>query len=193
MFSKVAVSTLVALVATVAGATEYEVMVNPASSSVSFELKATLHTVHGTASLSSGRFRFDPAAGRASGEIVVDATSADTGNGSRDKKMHLKVLRTAEHPRIVLRPERIEGDLKVQGRSSVELVGTMELSGSSHPVRIPLDVRIEHDRVVADADFEVPYVEWGLKDPSSFALRVAKVVFVSVHLEGTATVPQSVE
>jgi len=35
-----------------------------------------------------------------------------------------------------------------------------------------------------EARFRVPYVEWGMRDVSSFVLRVAKDVEVSVRAEG---------
>jgi len=161
-----------------------EVRLAPASTSITFQLKATMHTVHGSAGLRQGWIRFDPLTGDASGEIVVDATSADTGNGSRDKKMHNKVLRSVDFRSIVLRPERIEGTVNGAGESEVTLVGTLELAGSSHPIRIPMTVDLKKDRVTIKARFEVPYVEWGLKNPSTLLLRVSKEVEVSIEAQG---------
>ena len=39
-------------------------------------------------------------------------------------------------------------------------------------------------RVVAETSFEIPFVAWGLRDPSFMVLRVAKVVSVTVRAEG---------
>src|SRR5271165_5339273 len=61
---------------------------DPAATKIDFTLSATMHTVHGTFKLKSGRIHFDPSTGKMSGAIVVDATSAETGNSSRDAKMH---------------------------------------------------------------------------------------------------------
>jgi polyisoprenoid-binding protein YceI len=153
------------------------------STTVDFTLKATMHTVHGTAVLERADFNFDTETGAASGEAVVTAASVDTDNGKRDKKMHSKVLLSAEHPLIVIHAERIEGPLALEGTSEITLVGAMEILGAEHPVRIPMTVTIDGDTASVEATFQVPYVEWGLKDPSTFVLRVGKEVPVTVKAE----------
>lgn len=181
----VSLAMILAAIAAPASASEWKVDLDPERTSVSFALKATMHTVHGTAKLSSGSLVIDPETGAASGEIVIDAPSAETGNGSRDKKMHRKVLVSEEHTRIVLRPKRLEGKLTRGHNTTVTVVGELELLGTPHPVTIPLDLLIEDSSFTASAEFTVPYAAWGLEDPSTFVLRVAKEVRVQVTTEGT--------
>jgi len=171
-----------------ASAAEWRIKVDPLRTNVSFTLKATMHSVHGTAATTSGGFRFDPNTGAATGEIVVDATSAETGNGSRDKKMHRKVLLTVNNPRIVLRIRSLEGNLALEGVSEVTLRGEIEILGQPHEIAIQLQVEIGGEDFTAHAEFEIPYVEWGLKDPSTFILRVAKEVQVRIEAAGTIAV-----
>jgi len=95
------------------------------------------------------------------------------------------VLVSGEHPLIVLRPQQIQGNLTAGPDSTVTLVGDLELLGTPHPVTIPLDIRIDGSSFTATAEFTVPYAAWGLKDPSTFVLRVAKEVRVQVATEGT--------
>jgi len=166
-----------------AAAAEIQVHLPPESTTIGFSLKATMHTVHGTASLDRADFTFDTVSGAASGEAVVVSGSADTDSEKRDKKMHSKVLLSSEHQRIAIRAESIEGTLELDGTSEVVLVGTMELIGASHPIRVPMTVTIDGDTATVDAAFSVPYVEWGLKDPSTFVLRVGKEVPVTIHAE----------
>jgi len=164
---------------------ERVVTLDPEGSSVRFTLGATLHTVHGTIPLERGELRLDPDAHTLTGEVVADAARAETGNGSRDKKMHREVLRTSEHPIAVLRVTRFDGDLAPSGTSRITLRGEMVLLDKSHEVEIPAEVTITADRVDVHAAFEVPYVAWGLEDPSAFVLRVDKTVQVEVEAEGT--------
>src|SRR5256885_1853454 len=81
----------------------------PQETRVGFTLGATMHTVHGTLRAKRGSVRFDPATGAASGEIVLDAASAETGNASRDRDMHGKILESGKHPEIVWRIDRVLG------------------------------------------------------------------------------------
>jgi hypothetical protein len=179
----IAVASL-AVVSNVAAA-DSKIELDPASTSITFRLKATMHSVHGKAKTTSGSLTLDIDSGDMTGEVVVDAVSAETGNKKRDKKMHTKVLRSADHSRIVLRPHRIDGNLAHAGVSDVTLFGEMELLGQSHEIHIPLHVEIIDGRFTASTEFRIPYVEWGLDDPSTFVLRVAKVVQVTVFAEGT--------
>jgi len=166
-------------------AAEWRVDLDPGRTQVTFTLKATLHTVDGTAQLASGSLVIDPETGAVVGEIVIDAASADTGNNGRDRKMHGKVLHSKDHPRIVFRPNHVNGTLTAGSNTGVTLVGDFELLGKPHQISVPLDIRIDGSHFEAVVEFSVPYVEWGLEDPSTFVLRVAKEVQVQVITEGT--------
>lgn len=158
---------------------------DPAASRVSFTLDATGHTVEGTMALKSGRVAFDPATGAASGEIVLDLKSAQTGSDGRDKDMHGKVLETGKYPTAVFRAEKVRGTVAPSGVSQVTLDGTLTFHGADHKMSLPAKVTAENGRVKADTQLQIPYVQWGLHDPSMFVLRVAKVVDVKVHAEGS--------
>src|SRR5271157_17087 len=71
-----------ALLAMAAGAAAQELILHldPGQSNAAFTLGGTGHTVHGTFNLKNGEVRYDPASGKASGEIVFDASSGQTGN-----------------------------------------------------------------------------------------------------------------
>ncbi len=156
----------------------------PESTEVTFTLEATGHDIAGTLYLQTGRIRFDAETGVASGEVSIDARRAGTGHQKRDKTMHKKVLDSERHPLIVFRPERIEGEIAAEGASEVQIHGTVSLLGADHPLTLPTTVDIAGGDVTARATFAVPYVEWGLHDPSIFVLRVAKVVDVTIAATG---------
>ena len=158
---------------------------DPAETDVSFTLGATLHTVHGSAPLARGVVVFDPDGGAASGEIVVEARLAETGNDKRDRDMHEKVLMTPRFPSVVLRPTRVEGSVPASGKTTITVHGTVELAGRPHEIAVPVEVIVTGNAVAIRAEFELPYVDWGLADPSKFLLAVDKYVTVTVAGSGT--------
>jgi|GEM_PF-264288 len=177
------------------------VVLDPEASTVTFTLGATLHTVEGSFQVEEGEITFDPTTGEASGRVVVDATSGDSGNDSRDRDMHAKVLESESYPDFVFTPTRIEGDFQPSGASQVTLHGTLAIHGDEHEISIPATVAVNpvgdasetasaessgngELRLEATGSFEVPYVEWGLEDPSKFILRVKKSVDVTVRAVG---------
>jgi len=185
-----AVLALAALVAVPAArAEEHLLTLDPAATAVHFTVEATGHDVHGSFHITGGAVRFDPATGAASGEIRVDALSAETGNGSRDKTLRGDVLGTERFPVFVFTPERLVGALPESGEAKVELRGVVALHGASHPMTLPATVNVTGDRIKLSAAFPVPYVEWGLHNPSILFLHVADVVQVEIEGEGTLARP----
>jgi polyisoprenoid-binding protein YceI len=166
-------------------ASELQIELDPNLTSISFRLQATLHSVHGSAALAAGSLRLNAENGFMTGAVTIDASTAETGNKKRDKKMHGKVLLTADHPEIVLRALRLEGELALQGASDVTLHCEIEILGQAHEIGIPSHIEIDGGHFTASFEFEVPYVDWGIEDPSTFVLRVAKIVQVKVEAVGT--------
>lgn len=163
---------------------EWHLELDEEETRIAFELGATLHTVHGTARLREGSVALDPVTGRATGVIVVDAGSLETGNGRRDRVMHARVLRSADFPEIRLAPRLARGELASTGESRLSVQGVLTLLGSDHDVTLEVWTRVAGETLEADLEFEVPYVAWGLVDPSRALLRVAKVVRVRVEATG---------
>jgi len=170
------------------GAQEFTIDLDPAQMKVEYKLGATLHTVEGTFALKRGRVSFDPDSGRAAGELVVDATSGQSGNDSRDRNMHKSVLESERYPEIVFRPDRVEGKVAAQGRSQVQLHGTFTIHGTDHDMTVPIDVELADGRYTVTAHFQIPYVKWGMKNPSTFLLRVSDKVDLTVHTVAQARV-----
>ena len=157
---------------------------DPRKTTIDLTFGATLHTVRGTLDLTLGRIELDPEAGTASGRIVMSATSASTGNARRDRKMHQKILESERYPNIVFDVERVSGDLNLSGRSQLKRHGTLDFHGTRRQVALPAVANVQGDQVAADAFLIVPYVEWGLADPSFLLLRVAKEVRVDIRAAG---------
>ena len=113
-----------------------------------------MHSVHGSAALVAGSLGLNTESGAMTGAVTVDATTAETGNKKRDKKMHGKVLLTADHPEIVLRTSHLEGELARQGASDVTLHGEIEILGQSHQIDIPSHIEIDGGNFTATFEFE---------------------------------------
>jgi polyisoprenoid-binding protein YceI len=159
--------------------------VDPAQSKIHWTLGATMHTVHGTFVLKRGTLRFDPSTGKASGEIVADAASGESGNDSRDKKMHKEVLESARFTEVAFRPDRVDGKVQSQGPSTVQLHGTFLIHGGEHELTVPVQADLNGDHWKGTAKFSVPYASWGLKNPSSFLLKVDSAVEIEVEMSGS--------
>ena len=162
---------------------------DPAKTSASITLSATLHTVHGKFLLRRGELRFEPTSGTISGEIVFDATSGKTANDGRDRKMHKDVLETAKFPDISFRPDRVVGKVSDSGTSTVQVHGQFGIHGSEHELTVPVEVRFERDHWKASTHFDIPYVKWGMKNPSNVFLHVGDSVEVEFQGEGALQAP----
>src|ERR671923_1408950 len=159
--------------------------VDPVQCSVHWILGSSLHTVHGTFALKRGSLQVDPATGKASGEIVVDATSGKSGNDGRDKKMHKEVLESGKFGEIVFRPDNISGKLESQGESTIQIHGVFVLHGSEHDLTVPAQANLSGDHWSGSSKFSVPFIEWGLKNPGNWLLKVEHFVNVELELKGS--------
>jgi polyisoprenoid-binding protein YceI len=166
-------------------AQEQSFHIDTSKSQVEFTLGDVLHTVHGTFRLKDSTVQIDPPKGNASGAIVVDATSGNSGSEARDHKMNKDVLESAKYPEFRFTLQSMQGSLAPSGTSEVKLSGVMSIHGGDHPMTITVPVQIANGQASADVHFVVPYVQWGMKDPSTFVLRVGKQVDITAHLVGS--------
>jgi polyisoprenoid-binding protein YceI len=167
------------LAAIVAQPTTYRV--DPKKAEAGFDLKATLHTVHGTTAQVSGEIHAVPEDGGGlalHGRIEVDAASLDTGNGKRDATLHGTSLEAPRYPKIVLEPERFlpsdppAADGSVRGK----LTGRLTIRGTSEPVTIEATLTPQGTALIAAGTFDVTWAHFGIPDPS----------FLFVHIEPVA-------
>ena len=157
---------------------------DPAQAKINFTVDSTLHTVHGNFRLKRGSIQFDNATGQAGGEIVVDSASGQSGSEGRDKKMHKDILESPKYSDIVFTPQHVKGTVAAEGKSQLEVEGVLTMHGKSKPVTMPLEVQLQGGAGTADGSFTVKYQEWGMKNPSTFILRVSDKVEIHVHAAG---------
>ena len=157
----------------------------PAETAIKFTLGDVLHTVHGNFNLKSGQIHFVPTSNAISGEIVVDATTGNSGSSARDRRMHREILESARYSEVIFLPDRIEGKVLARGASTVQVHGIFGIHGAEHEITVPAQIELTPDHWSLTVHFEVPYVTWGLRDPSTFILRVEKTVSIDLHAQGT--------
>ena len=168
----------------VAGAAERILVLDPLHTTVTFALGATFHDVQGAFAVQPGTIRFDPIEGEASGEVAIDLRGATTGSSSRDRTMHEEVLETPKYPLAIFHLHRVAGTVAPAGTSDVSLQGTLTFHGADHSMSLPARITVTGTHVVVDLTVDIPFVAWGLRDPSVLVLRVAKIVNVRVRTEG---------
>ena len=157
---------------------------DPSKTLVEFRLPGSLHTTHGTFKLERGTIIADPATGKAGGSIVVDARSGDTGIGARDNEMRRSVLEAQRYPEIIFDPQHFTLELSGGDQFQATIQGVLTLHGGRHDVALTSQGQLVGDNLTATAQFSVPYVEWGMKDPSVLFLTVAKQVDIDIATTG---------
>ncbi len=173
------------LLAPASRAQECIIQLDPAQTRIEFSLDATMHTVRGKFALKNGVIRFDPSTGKIGGAIVVDATSGESGDDSRDGRMHREILESAKFPEIVFTPTQISDVANASGSSKGQVSGRFRLHGQEHDVTLPIDVKWDGKNLWIAMHMNIPYVQWGLKNPSNFFLRVGDVVAIEIHAAGS--------
>jgi polyisoprenoid-binding protein YceI len=157
----------------------------PAQTKVHYMVDSTLHTVHGTFALKSGALRFDPQTGKADGAIVVNATTGESGNGSRDARMHKEILETWKFAEATFRPTQIDGQVSLTAASDFKIKGIITLHGADHDLVVPVHSEFSGNQWKGTAKFDIPYTKWGIKDPSNFFLHVKPIVNIELEMAGT--------
>ena len=157
----------------------------PAQTTVHYMVDSTLHTVHGTFALKSGALRFDPQTGKVDGAIVVNAASGESGNSSRDARMHKEILETWKFSEAIFRPTQIDGQISLSSASDFKVKGIISLHGADHELLVPVHSEFSGDHWKGTAKFDIPYIKWGIKDPSNFLLHVKPVVNIELEMSGT--------
>jgi polyisoprenoid-binding protein YceI len=98
--------------------------------------------------------------------------------------MHKNILESAKYSDITFVPDQVEGKINPQGDSDVRLHGQFTIHGGTHEVTMAVKSHIENQRLTAIIDFQVPYVQWGMKNPSTLFLRVGDTVKIDIQAVG---------
>ena len=158
--------------------------VNPDASEVKMKLNTTHEVVDGTFHIQSGSINFDRSASHISGIVIVAAGSGKTGNDSRDRKMNKDILKVDQFATVSFAPKAYSGTVAASGDSTIQVSGVFTLLGTAHDLTIPMQIHIDGSKATAKAQFVVPYIQWGLKNPSFLIWKAENDVAIDLNLVG---------
>ena len=179
-----AVAALAVILAPAALAQYQTFAVNPDASEVKMKLNTTHEVVNGTFHIQSGSIEFDGSTSKMSGSVVVLAGSGKTGNDSRDRKMNKDILKVDQFATVSFAPKAYSGTVAASGDSTIQVNGAFTLLGTAHDLTIPMQIHIDGSQATARAKFVVPYVQWGLKNPSFLIWKADNDVAIDLNLVG---------
>jgi len=159
-------------------------VVNPDASEVKMTLKTTHEIVNGTFHVQSGSIVFDRGNPKMSGSVAVLAGSGKTGNSSRDKKMNKDILEVEQHTTVSFEPTSYAGVIAPSGDSTIQVIGIFTLLGTPHEITVPMLVHLDGASATAKTHFVVPYVQWGVKNPSFLIWKAENDVVIDIFLTG---------
>jgi polyisoprenoid-binding protein YceI len=158
--------------------------VNPDASEVKMTLNTTHEVVNGAFHIQSGSIEFDRSNPKMSGSVAVLAGSGKTGNDSRDKKMDKDILKVDQYTTVSFAPKTYTGTIAPSGDSTIQVSGVFTLLGTAHDLTIPMQIHMDGLKTTARAQFVVPYVQWGLKNPSFLIWKAENDVAIDLNLVG---------
>ena len=179
-----AVLALAVILAPAALAQHQTFVVNPDASEVKMTLNTTHEVVNGTFHIQSGSIEFDRSTAKMSGSVVVLAGSGKTGNDSRDKKMNKEILKVEQNAIVSFEPKSYTGAIAPSGDSTIQVTGIFTLLGTPHEIIVPMLIHLDGTSATAKTHFVVPYVQWGLKNPSFLIWKADNDVAIDLSLTG---------
>jgi polyisoprenoid-binding protein YceI len=165
---------------------EIVLKLNANKATVTYNLGAFMHTVNGTFKVESGIITYNSRTSDASGRVVIDLRTGQSGDKARDDNMQNAVLQTQTYPTAMFTPTHVTGQINPSGASDLSVDGTLNVHGTNHSITVPLQLLSTNGIVTAQAKYRVPFVAWGMRDPSTFILRVRN--YVDVVVTGPATI-----
>lgn len=158
--------------------------VNPDASEVKMRLNTTHEVVNGVFHVQSGSIEFDRTHPSIAGIVIIAAGSGKTGNDTRDKKMDKDILKVDQFASISFAPKFFSGTLAALGDSTIQVTGLFTLLGTAHEFTVPMQIHIEGPVATVKCQFVVPYVQWGLKNPSFLFWKADNDVTITLNLSG---------
>lgn len=167
--------------------------VDPKLCSLTFDVSAQSHQVHGTSNAFSGSISGDPSDLTAAKiQISLDPSTFDTDNKSRDKVMREKSLEVDKYPAIEFVSSQIESsnkELPAGKTVDITIKGMLKLHGMEKEMSIPVKVLLEGDKLTTDGDMALVLDDWKIFRPRILFFRLQndiKIHFKIVAVKQTS-------
>jgi polyisoprenoid-binding protein YceI len=98
--------------------------------------------------------------------------------------MNKDILRVDQYTTISFAPKTYSGTIALSGDSTIQVSGVFTLLGNPHDLTIPMQIHINGSKATGRAQFVIPYVQWGLKNPSFMFWKAQDEVAIDLNLVG---------
>ena len=89
-----------------------------------------------------------------------------------------------QYTTVSFAPKTYTGTIAPSGDSTIQVSGVFTLIGIAHDLTIPMQIHMDGSKAMARAQFVVPYVQWGLKNPSFLIWKAENDVAIDLNLVG---------
>jgi hypothetical protein len=98
--------------------------------------------------------------------------------------MNKDILKVAQFATVSFAPKAYNGTIAASGDSTIQVSGVFTLLGTAHDLTIPMQIHFDGSKATAKGQFNVPYVQWGLKNPSFMIWKADNDVAMDFNLVG---------
>jgi hypothetical protein len=98
--------------------------------------------------------------------------------------MNKDILKVEQYANVSFEPKTYTGAIALSGDSNIQVTGIFTLLGTPHEITIPILVHLEGATAMAKAHFIMPYVQWGVKNPSFLIWKADDDVAIDLTLAG---------
>lgn len=117
--------------------------------------------------------------------VVIDAASYKTSSDGRDQDVKENALEAQKFPTITFESTGLASAQKNgDANADLRLVGRLTLHGVTKDITVPVAVRLEGGRLVADGSYAFKFEEYGVKRPSKMMglMTTGEVATIEFHV-----------
>ena len=157
----------------------------PRLCSLTFDVSAQLHHVHGIGNRFSGTISGDPSdINTAKISVKLDPSSFNTDNEKRDKDMREKCFELDKYPFIEFNSTAIQSnqkELKAGQPVKTTIKGILKMHGLEKEISVPVSIQLTGDALTAEGDMAVVLDEWKIARPKVLFVQLQNDV--SIHFK----------